>query len=33
MITRRRILAASGGFVALAAEIKPAATQGEKKEP
>ena len=33
MITRRRILAASGGFVALAAEIKPAAAQGGKKEP
>jgi hypothetical protein len=32
MITRRRILAASGGFVALAAKIKPAAAQARKEE-
>jgi quercetin dioxygenase-like cupin family protein len=32
MITRRRILAASGGLVALAAEIRPTAAQGGKSE-
>jgi quercetin dioxygenase-like cupin family protein len=32
MITRRGILAASGGLVALATELNPAAAQGEKKD-